>query len=282
VEIVAVSQNVGRGALRDNRGRFEDRWPVIAAALNPLKPDIVLVQEAEGWDADGAWQLVRAEGDLGGLDGILAPRASGLDPALLYRRERLGRRTYQDSAHAEREMHHGLCVVAWDLRALPAPLAAASLHLTPYDAGKAISEANFAASRLYKLGPYVIVGGDVNFEAARGPEPDTTQMRPYNRGSRLLPSSSGKPQLADRGPAQKLADNGLVDVAWYLYQQRGDEGLLAATAGGGRIDQMWVSAALAPCIVDYGLIHHGASDHPAVWVRLDLAQARTDDVWTYV
>lgn len=135
-------------------------------------------------------------------------------------------------------MHHGLCVVAWDLPVLPARLAAASMHLTPYDADKATSEGNVVASRLYKVSPYVIIAGDVNFEADRGPEPETAKMRPYKRGSRLLPSSDGgTPQMADRGPAHKLADNGLVDVAWYLYKERGDKNLLAATAGGGRIDQ---------------------------------------------
>lgn len=60
--------------------------------------------------------------------------------------------------------------------------------------------------------------------------------------------------------------------------------VLPASLAAAGIHQIWVSAALVPCIVDCGLLHHGASDHTGVWARLDLTKARTgtDDVWEYV
>ncbi|POX43031.1 hypothetical protein C3486_02080 [Streptomyces sp. Ru73] len=160
MEIVVASQNVSRGGIRSGSGDPQDRWPVIAEALASVSPDIVLIQEAEGWGADAARQLVRAENDLD-MDGILSPSRTGLGPALLYRRETLGRRQYVNSDSSIDETHHGYTTVGWSLPpALPALLCAGSVHFTPYDATKAKQEANFVASRVHRAGGgYAILGG---------------------------------------------------------------------------------------------------------------------------
>jgi endonuclease/exonuclease/phosphatase family metal-dependent hydrolase len=286
VELLVVVQNLGRGGLKSGAGVPEDRWPQLAERLTSVgQPDIALLQEAgDGWATDSHQQLVRAEGDLD-MDALpLPPSRSGLGPAMLYRRETMGRRIGWNTDFARDEMHHGMGVAAWNV-GLPAPLAAASIHLTPYAAGKAVDEADFAASRAYKFGPYAIVGGDVNFSAQAGPEPNYAEMRPYNRGSRLELTDPENPQpdSPDRRIAWTLAQNGLVDVAWYLYKESGDERLLRHTGTDDRIDQVWVSAPLAPAIVDYQLLDTpaAASDHHGLAVRLNLDLAVTDDPWTY-
>ena len=283
MELVVVAQNFGRGGLKTGAGVPEDRWPKLVDRVKEPDPDVVLGQEAEGWAAEGHRQLVRAEDDLE-MDALLPPSRSGLGPVTLYRRDRLGRRRGWNTDYAKDEMHHGMGVAAFDV-GLPALLAAVSLHLTPYSAAKAAMEADFAASRAYKYGPYAIIGGDVNFSPQAGPDPRYEQMRPYNIGSRTVHTDPelGLPLSPQRDVAWTLAANGFVDVAWHRYKQSGDEDLLRPTCAEDRIDQIWVSRALVPAITGYRLLDSppGASDHDGVAAVLDLSLAVTDDPWDY-
>ncbi|NEB06821.1 hypothetical protein G3I78_48585, partial [Streptomyces sp. SID13726] len=145
------------------------------------------------------------------------------------------------------------------------------VHVTPYSADKAICEANFAATRVQRKGPFFILGGDINYPPQAGPDPEFDRMKPYNRGARLIlgdPENPGLP-VADRRVSWTLAANGLVDAAWHLYGKTADQDLLQRTGSDDRIDQIWVSPALAPAITDYGVVS-GGSDHKGVWIRLDL------------
>ncbi|MFC4512235.1 endonuclease/exonuclease/phosphatase family protein [Streptomyces ehimensis] len=282
VQIAVMSQNLGRGGWKRTDGAIEDRWPQLAEAINAVRPDVLLGQEAEGRSADGHARLTRAEHDLD-MDGILAPSSSGLGPVTMYRRETMGRRTYLNRDFSAHETHHGFEVVGWTLPCLPAPLTAGSVHLTPYDPVRAASEVSFMGSRVHRAGGgYAILGGDFNFPPVAGPEPAYEQMRPYNRGSRLVvtdPELPGPPE-PDRSVAWRIAGKGFVDVAWHLYKESGDENLLTRTSSDERIDWVLVSDALVPCITDYGVIDTG-SDHRGIWVKLDLTKAVTSKVWSY-
>ncbi|MFD4659667.1 endonuclease/exonuclease/phosphatase family protein [Kitasatospora sp. NPDC058444] len=284
MKLTIVVQNLQRGGLFDSEGGREDRWPQLAQRISSVEPDLVLLQEAEGWADAGHRQLVRAEHDLG-MDGLLAPSRSGRGTALLYRRETLGRRIAWNTDYTDTEMHHGFGVAGFVLPGLPAPLAVASVHLTPYSADKAIAEADFAASRTYRLGPYCILGGDINYPPLAGPAPAWHHMRPYNRGSRTLltnPALDEQP-TPDRRVAWKLAANGLTDAAWHLHQQTGNTDLLRRTGNDDRIDQLWVSTPLAPAIDSYTLLDdpRGASDHHGLAVTLDTDRIDTTRPWTY-
>ncbi|UQA97105.1 endonuclease/exonuclease/phosphatase family protein [Streptomyces halobius] len=282
MEIVAMSQNLGPGAWRSQNGIFEDRWPALAATIQRVQPDILMLQEAEGWPADGHARLIRAEADLE-MDGVLAPSPSGLGPAIFYRRATMGRRTYQNHDYSAHETHHGFETLGWNLPVLPATLPAGSVHLTPYGGPRAESQVSFIGTRVLRPGVgYAILGGDFNYAPVAGPPPLVGAMRPYNKGSRLKvtdPESPG-PDEPDRAVAWRIARKGFVDVAWHLYKQTGDEELLRRTATDDRIDWILISFALAPCIVDYGVVE-GGSDHAGVWARLDLSLAATDNVWEY-
>jgi exonuclease III len=117
------------------------------------------------------------------------------------------------------------------------------------------------------------------------PAPDFAQMRPYNLASRTLldqEAADGRP-VPDRRVARTLRRNGYVDAAWHLYQRTGDEQLLARTATDDRIDQIWVSAPLAPALHGYRILDTppGASDHHGLVVHLDTDLIDTGDPWTY-
>lgn len=283
MHITVMAQNLGRGGWKHTDGSLEDRWPHLAANINSIRPDILLGQEAEGWAADGHARLTRAERDLD-MDGILAPSPSGLGPITMYRRETLGRRTYLNHDFSAHETHHGFETVGWNVPCLPAPLTAGSVHLNPYDIGRAETEVSFIGSRVLRPGGgYAILGGDFNYPPIAGPEPAYERMLPYNRGSRLKvpddPANPGPP-VPDRSVARRIAAKGFVDVAWHLYEKTGDEKLLQRTGSDDRIDWILVSYALVPCIIDYGVVS-GGSDHNGIWAKLDLAKAKTDDVWSY-
>lgn len=278
-----MSQNLSRGGWRSQNGGVpEDRWPQLAEKISQVRPDILFVQEAEGFTSDGHARLVRAEQDLD-MEGELAPAPSGLGPATFYRRSTLGRRVYKNHDYSAHETHHGFETLGWSVADLPATLSAGSVHLTPYGVGKAEDEVSFIGTRVLRPGGgYAILGGDFNYPPVAGPEPLYENMRPYNKGSRLLvtdPTNPG-PDAPDRSVAWRIASKGFVDVAWHLYQQTKDKKLLARTATDDRIDWILVSYALAPCIVEYGVLS-GGSDHDGIWARLDLSKASTDNVWGY-
>lgn len=285
MELTVVVQNLGQGGLRNGAGDPEDRWPQLVERIRSVgEPDLVLVQEAVDWDKYGHRQLGRAMRDLD-MDALpIPPSGTGYPPALLYRRETLGRWQYWNTDYT-RETLHGFGVAVFDV-GLPAPLAIVSAHLNPFVADKARDEAKLIATRALRYGPYGIVAGDMNYPPAdpAHPVPDYAAMRPYNRSARTrLPSEVDGQLVPERRVTETLAYTGFVDAAWELYEQRGEKELLRKTGSDDRIDQLWVSAPLRETIVDYAVLDtpEGASDHDGFVVRLNLGQAATDNVWEY-
>jgi len=285
MKLMIVVQNLGNGGLRNSAGDPEDRWPRLAQRILSVgEPDLVLLQEAAGWDSHGHRQLSRAMHDLGMDAPPLPPSSSGLRPAMLYRRETVGRWLHWNTDFAQ-ETLHGFGVATFDV-GLPAPLAVVSTHLNPFVADKARAEAKLVATRALRYGPYGIVAGDINYPPAdpSHPAPDYAAMLPYNKSARTrLPSEADGQLVPDRRVTETLAYTGFVDAAWKLYQERGEEELLRRTGTDDRIDQLWASAPLADTLVNYTLLDEpeGASDHHGFAVRLDLSRAKTDNVWEY-
>jgi len=296
VLLKTVVQNVSRGGVKDSSGRPQDRWPLLFDRLEPEEPDLVLIQEAEDFADDGHRLMIDVEQRLD-MEGLLPRSASGLGPAVFYRRSTLGRRIFWNDDYGVQETHHGYGIAGFNIPGLPSPLGVGSAHLTPYDDDKALAEAGFVGTRTYRAGgPYCMVGMDANYPPQAGPEPDYSEMRPYNMGSRTLlrdPAANEAPG-PDRRIAWKLHANGLRDVAWELYRQSGDEELLTRTATDDRIDQLWVSAALVPAIVpgSYRLLDDPetprypggptkASDHRGLVVIIDTDLIDTQNPWSY-
>jgi hypothetical protein len=283
-------QNLGHGGLRNGDGVPEDRWPSLADRINSAaeRVDVVLLCEVVDWHQYGHKQLSRAMADLG-LDALpLAPSKSGYGTAVLYRPEVLGRWARWNTDFAL-ETLHGFGVASFNVPGLPQPLSFIPVHFTPFDADAAISEANLAATRGYKYGPFAVMAGDCNFPpaASRHPLPDYSEMRPYNLGSRtLLPRGDlipGEEWEPDRRVARKLVQNGYVDVAWHLFEKTKDQALLAPTGTDDRIDQAWVTGPLADAVSDYRLLDQppGASDHHGLAFTLDTDLIARDNLWEY-
>ncbi|WP_175308960.1 endonuclease/exonuclease/phosphatase family protein [Streptomyces lunaelactis] len=288
-------QNLGHGGLRDGDGNPEDRWPHLAERINGAADqvgashvDVVMLCEVVDWHCYGNKQLARAMRDLDLDAAPLAPSRSGYGTGLLYRPEVLGRWTRHNPDFGK-EALHGLAVTSFDIPGLPAPLSFLPVHFTPFSAEQAVIEANYAATRAYKYGPFACLAGDVNYAPASDehPLPDFAEMRPYNVGSRtLMPQevpAGGLDLEPDRRVTRKLAHNGFVDVAWHLFQQTENQKLLRPTATDDRIDQAWVSRPLADVVTDYQVLDTptGASDHHGLVFRIDTAAIDVTNPWTY-
>lgn len=290
MQLTIAVQNLGHGGLKDGDGNPEDRWPLLAERINSAadRVDVVMLCEAVDWHLYGHKQLARAMHELD-LDAVpLAPSRSGYGTALLYRREALGRWSRHNPDFGT-EALHGLAVTSFDVEGLPAPLSFVPVHFTPFSAEQALIEANYAATRGYRYGPFAILAGDCNYAPAssRHPLPDFAEMRPYSLGSRtLMPEEdivSGHKPEPDRRVARKLVQNGYVDVAWHLYEKTKDEALLAPTGTDDRIDQAWVSGPLAGAVSGYQLLDQpaGASDHHGLVFTLDTEAIDTASPWAY-
>ncbi|MER5781262.1 endonuclease/exonuclease/phosphatase family protein [Streptomyces mobaraensis] len=285
MELTVVVQNLSHGGLRNGSGDPEDRWPLLAERIRTAGPvDLVLVQEAVDWDRYGHRQLGRAMRDLDMDATPLPPSSSGYRPALLYRKETMGRWLHWNTDFSHKTTH-GFGVAVFDV-GLPAPLSVVSAHLDPHDSDIARSEAKYIATRGYRYGPYALIAGDINYPpaAADHPQPAYEEMRPYNRAARTrLPSEVGGRLVPERRVAEKLEQSGYVDAAWHLFQKSGDKQLLARTGTDDRIDQAWVSTPLRDTVTEYRLLDSpaGASDHRGFALRLDLSKAMADGVWAY-
>ena len=291
MELSIVVQNLGHGGLFDGDGNPQDRWPLLAERINSAadRVDLVMLTETTDWHRYGHKQLARAMRDLDLDAAPLGPSRSGYNTGLLYRREILGRWCRHNPDFGT-EALHGLALTAFDIPGLPAPLTFLPVHFTPFAAEAALIEANYAATRGYKYGPYAVLAGDVNYPPASpaSPLPTFSEMRPYNIGARTLLTPDGSaPGMDDLHPdrrvTNKLVHNGYVDVAWHLFEQTKDESLLVKTASDDRVDQVWVSAPLAGAICDYQVLDTpaGASDHHGLVFRLDTDAIDTSNPWTY-
>jgi exonuclease III len=201
----------------------------------------------------------------------------------LYRKETIGRWQGWDTKFAS-ETTHGFGVTAFDI-GLPKPLSIVPVHVNPFSKEKALAEVGLIASRGYRNGSFVVLGGDINFPPNDGIEPDYNTMRPYNYMSRSVFTdlTENQPPTADRRVAQTLERAGYVDVAHALYKQNGNQTLLQKTAGEYRIDQFWVSQPLSPAIVKYWVVDtpEGASDHKGIVFQLDTDKIDISDAWAY-
>ena len=284
MRIRVVAQNLDYGALRDGDGNPEDRWPQLAARINAVRPDILLLNEVVGWDAHQHKQLGRAMNDLD-LDAVpLPPSTSGYRSAILYRAATLGRwqRAGGDDA---KKTTHGFVIASFEV-GLPMPLTVAAAHLDPETGDKAIVEAKAVATRAYRFGPFAVLGGDMNFAPEDGPLPDFSEMRPYNVAARTLledPADIDAQRRPDRRSAWMLRKCGYLDVAWELFQATGDEQLLQRTASDDRLDRIHVAQAFGKAISNYQRLDWpaGASPHDGVAVDIDTDAADRSNLWTY-
>ncbi|WP_261568243.1 endonuclease/exonuclease/phosphatase family protein [Frankia gtarii] len=256
-----VSLNLRRGA----PGRH---WPALAELLQEVEPDIVCLQEANGW-GDDLIRLCAAEADLG-MRGVLAPSGSGFHTALLYRPGR-ARLVRWETRYAQQTLH-GFGIGVLELPGIETPLAVVSAHLTPYSAAAAAQEAQVIASRLRRASPLGVLAGDVNYPGLGDPTPDWSRVPDHDRVARCLPRDSDTvPWRANPLVGATLRTAGLCDVAAHLADSTGDATLRAPTSRGGmRVDQVHITRGAQA--TGYRLLDTAEhSDHQGLVVNLDLS-----------
>ncbi len=278
-----ITQNLKFGGLSDDNGKPEDRWSLFVDRFKDVQTpaDFILFTEARDWEKQGHGPLARAMHDLDMDATPLAPSSSGQHVALLYKKETVGRWRHWNIGYHD-QVTQSFGVAAFDV-GLPGLLSVVPAHLTPYGSDKALQEASLIASRAYRHGPYAVIGGDINYPPAQGPDPDFSVLRPYNISSRTLLTEPGKGYIADRRIGKKFMQAGFVDVAYHMYEKTNDPKYLARTAKDDRIDQFWVTKPLADAVVDYWLITspEQASDHAGVVFTLDTEKVQPVAGWVY-
>lgn len=285
MDITIAAQNLSHGGFRINDTEG-NRWPLLFERLAPVAADILILNEATGWDADDNKLAHEFAGELGLHVAGVSPTDSDMPTAILYRKERLGEPRVWNVKH-NYMVKHGFALAAWDVDGLPAPLTVLGTHLCPFSSLQARIEAQAIVSRAYRYGPYVIMAGDFNYPPLIGIPPDIEGMLPFNKMNRLNAPRSDNP-TPDTSVAQEIYDGEFVDIAAELYTRSvangtPDESYLAYTGRTDRIDWIVVSEALRACIIDYQNRNQplDASDHSLVNGKLNLAAADTSDPWGY-
>jgi endonuclease/exonuclease/phosphatase family metal-dependent hydrolase len=285
MQLAIMSVNTQYGGWQGSDGRPQTRWPGLVDVITGVRPHILLLQEAHGWQVDPR-QQANAEADLG-MRALVAPSRSGGHTAVMYDTRVL--RWQQFETKYAGETHHGFGVAVLDLlheRGPGVPLTVISAHLHPYSARKAASEADLLAGRVHRYGGMGLIGGDINHVPPGDPEPDWTTVPPYNRSSRCRRRADlDDPWRANTIVGETLRDADLVDVAAHLADTTGDTRYRAPTArqGGVRADQIWITPNLLPALTGYRQITTKPfSDHDAIVVTLDTTHLHhvSDREWT--
>ncbi|RCG20082.1 hypothetical protein DQ384_37620 [Sphaerisporangium album] len=269
-----MSQNVQLGAHRDGR------WVRLAQIIREHDPSILLLQECMGWLDNDMRQVIAAEKDLGMRVWVGFSRTKS--HTVVAHAPELPVAGFESNPYT---LMQGYSAARFALPGLPVPLVVISAHLTAYSVEGAAEEAQLLAARAYRYDGLGVLGGDLNCCPVGDPEPEWEGVPPYNRMNRCLPRSSpDEPWRANTIVGGKLAAGGMIDVAAYLADRRGDVSLRAATGlGGVRVDQFHVTPALKAAIVDYRRVDVGeASDHWGVVMDLDTDRIDLSLVSTYI
>lgn len=247
----------------------EEMLPRAAALLAATGADVIAVQECPGPEA-----LEKLAGALG-YEHRIAPSPTGIHTGILWAphvREVSGGDKYAERIGAG--TWHGFTSSTLVSEGWPSPVTVISAHLVPHEVDGAVAEARFLQTRVRREGWPGILVGDLNHGALEGPEPPWDEVPEHNRASRTILDQDDPERIRlDRRVGLALTRGGLVDVAARVADRDGNAGALAHTGVHGkiRVDQCWVTGALAPAIADYErLDHQGVTDHHPVQIDLDL------------
>jgi len=238
----------------------------IAAAIDAQGVEIVCLQEVALGPDEGSIGPLR---DLLGMDGCLqaGPRSESRATAVLWRPGEIELRT--QVTHYAELFYHSAAVVILNVTGLAVPVMVVSGHLHPHSADARVMEAAVFHMKA-DADQLTILGCDANGIGAHDPEPSWADTRSGNRASRCVPAPPGtlvEDLRGDRRVAWNLAAAGYTDAC------PGPD--YEATGSHIRVDQIHVSAALAPALAGYRVVgHDGLSDHKKIVVDLDLSKVR--------
>ncbi|TMR22487.1 endonuclease/exonuclease/phosphatase family protein [Nonomuraea turkmeniaca] len=259
-------QNLSHGA----SGASGGRWPLLVERLAPVQADVLLLNEAVGWNTDNAAPLTRAADDLGLAALPLPASRSGYHVAILYRHDRLGEPVDYCTDFSS-ELTHGVATAAWQVAGLDAPFGVAVSHLSPFSHTQALIEAEILGFTASRYGPYSTIGLDANHPPLYGPSADVSRMNAINIARRFKDPLAARPAVPNTDVAQSLANDRFSDAFALLHHKTNNPQFLRATGRSDRIDWIMVSEALIAALTDGQLLDtpEGASDHHGVAITLD-------------
>ncbi|MFC8797255.1 endonuclease/exonuclease/phosphatase family protein [Promicromonospora sp. NPDC057138] len=264
-----MSYNLLNGG-RDNGS--DERWRTAAEVINDAAPDVLVVQEARGFDADGGRYLYAAEHDLG-MRGLLALAPStGQHTAVFFKTEIRPLRFDPDADH----FHHALAQVMLLVPGFDQPVTIASMHLSPFSPALRAAEVGWLAG-LAAPDLYTVIAGDANSLAPGDPEPAWERLPTHLRVRHLQPAAQGQAPAADRSTLAYLHAAGFIDAAAAQGQTATptvpSAGFPKAEFVPFRSDHALLSPRLAPALTNYRVIDDArtatASDHLPFVIELD-------------
>lgn len=261
-----MSYNILNGG-RD--GSDERRWRDQVQLIADARPDVLLVQEARGFDRDGAALLHRAESDLG-MRGFLAVAPhTGQHTAVFIAASMRPLSFRADSAH----FHHALAALTVQVAGFEQPITFASMHLSPLSPALRAAEVGWLAD-LAAPDAVAIVGGDANSLAPTDPEPPDWNALAAHHRVRYL----GADGRSDRSALEFATRAGLVDLGAQLNEAPAPtvpaRGFPDAEFVPFRSDYFLASPLIAARARSYAVVDderaHHASDHLPILATIDL------------
>lgn len=236
-------------------GADDRRLQAQISLINELKPDVFLMQEAKGFDANGGAWLYALEASIG-MRGFLAlaPR-TGQNLAIFIRAHLRPVSFDVDGAN----FHHALATLKV---ALPdgRTVTFITAHLCPNGAAVRCREAAYLAVHAAPEN-LTLITGDFNSASPHDPEPEGFDALPAQHRARYLADDL---RTADRSVLAHLEAAGWVDVGYAL----GGSGVATVPTAGFigtefavmRCDYLLASKALADKATSYKVIRTPATD----------------------
>lgn len=224
--------------------------------IQQLKPDVFLMQEAKGFDANGSSWLYGLEHQIG-MRGFLAIAPRTGQNVAIFIREPLRPLSFEaDGAH----FHHALATLKVGVPGIDQPLTFISAHLCPNGPVVRRREAAYLGIQAApeKL---TLITGDFNSASPHDPEPqDWPDLAPHHRARYLADDLQG----IDRSVLAQLEAAGWVDLGHQLDPHRvptvptpAYRDVEFATM---RCDYLLASQSLAKRVRSYEVIRNDLSD----------------------
>jgi endonuclease/exonuclease/phosphatase family metal-dependent hydrolase len=240
------------------------------AVLVRAEADIVLLQEARGFERDGSRLLFDAERQLGMRGQLAGAPHTGQHTAVFTAPTLTLRSFVSDSVH----FHHAAAVAEVSLPDSGQELTVASVHLSPTSPHARLAEAGHLAA-LAAPDRRAIIGGDFNSPGPTDPEPPDWDRLPPHFRVRYLDDQGA---TSDRRALALLAAAGFTDIGEELGARAEatvpTAGFPASEFVPFRSDHVLVGPALAGRAISHAVLRDDitdhASDHYPVVVELDL------------
>jgi MFS family permease/endonuclease/exonuclease/phosphatase family metal-dependent hydrolase len=258
-------------------GGVERRARAQIDLINDLRPDVFLMQEAKGFDANGGVWLYALERQIG-MRGFLAVAPRTGQNVAIFIREPLRPLGFEaDGAH----FHHALATLKVALPDSDTPITFISAHLCPNGPEMRRREAAFLAVHAAP-DTLTLITGDFNSASPHDPEPaDWSALPAHHRARYLAEDLCG----IDHSVLARLEAAGWVDLGHRLDAAKVPTVPTAAFAGTEfatmRCDYLLASQDLAGKAKSYQVIRNAvtdaASDHYPVLRHSSLTMSKTEE-----